>query len=305
MHMPAKPRQKEKMTVPMQLSIARTVIMSYYSGSLVPRANPVIKGIIMKVRLLPALFAVAIFLIMPPSSYSDSRSDKKPVQYRLRQILLEPEPSPQHDGEVLTRAVDCLNKARSGEDFTMLARRYSQEPGAGRTGGDLGFFTRGQMVKPFSEVVFSMKPGEIRGPVKTRFGYHIIKLLEIRGKKRHAQHILFALIPNHADSIFTLNMLRNIRRQAENGTSFDELCSRYNTLEELKKSDGYMVWQRPEEMLEEFQKIVSGMKTGEISQPFISILGFHLVLVDSINCNPACILQGFPDKVEKKMKEIK
>ena len=259
----------------------------------------------MKFSLYAALFLTASMLLTPSPSRCDSKSDKKPVQYRLRQILLEPAPSPRHDGEVLTRAVECLNKARNGEDFSSLARKLSQEPGAERSGGDLGFFTSGQMVKPFSDAVFSMKAGEIRGPVKTQFGYHIIKLLEIRGQKRHAQHILFALTPDHSDSMATLKTLQEIRRQIDDGASFEEMCGRYNTLDELRSSEGYMVWQRPEEMLDEFRKAVTGLKPGEITQPFVSIIGFHLVLVDSINYNPSRPLQGFPAEIERKLKEQK
>ncbi len=236
------------------------------------------------------------------SGYGGSRSDRKPVQYRLRQILLEPVPSARHDGEVLNRAVELLNRARTGEDFTVLARKYSQEPGADRTGGDLGFFTADQMVKPFSEAVFSMNPGEIRGPVKTQFGYHIIKLIEVRARKRHAQHILLTLIPDRADSAETMRTLRAIRRQIEQGASFDEMCDRHNRLEDLRRTKGYMVWQRQEEMLDEFRTAVSGLKPGEVSQPFTSILGFHIVLVDSINSNPDVLLQGFPSHIEQRLR---
>jgi peptidyl-prolyl cis-trans isomerase SurA len=256
----------------------------------------------MKFRLYAALFLAASMLLTPSPSRCDSKSDKKPVQYRLRQILIEPVPSPRHEGAVLNRAVECLNKARSGEDFSALARRLSQEPGADRSGGDLGFFTAAQMVKPFSDAVFSMKPGEIRGPVKTQFGYHIIKLLDIRGQKRHAQHILFTLTPDRSDSLAAYKTLQEIRRQLDDGASFDEMCTRYNTLDELRSTEGYMVWQRPEEMLDEFRKEIKGLRPGEVTQPFVSIIGYHLVLVDSINYNPNRILQGFPAEIERKLK---
>ncbi|MFA6472167.1 MAG: peptidylprolyl isomerase [Candidatus Latescibacterota bacterium] len=257
-----------------------------------------------------ALFFITVIFTMisiVPSSNAlfDSKNKKVPVQYRLRQILMEPTVSPESENKVLKKVYECLRKARAGEDFTILARKYSQEPGAQRSGGDLGYFSRGQMVKAFSNAVFSMKPGEIRGPVKTEFGFHIIKLLEIHGQKRHAQHILFALTPDHNDSSTVLETLTTIHELIEDGTSFDEIFDRFNTYDDLRATSGYMVWQKPEEMLPEFALAVRDLKAGEISAPFISILGFHLVMVDSINYDYKHILHGFPAAIEKKMKEIK
>jgi peptidyl-prolyl cis-trans isomerase D len=82
------------------------------------------------------------------------------------------------DAEALKKAQAVLARARKGEDFAALARQTSDDPGSKDKGGDLGTFARGQMVKPFEDAAFSMAPGEIRGPVKSDFGYHVIKLLE-------------------------------------------------------------------------------------------------------------------------------
>jgi peptidyl-prolyl cis-trans isomerase SurA len=66
----------------------------------------------------------------------------------------------------------------NGADFDSLARKYSDDPGSGAKGGDLGFFERRMMVKPFDEAVFALKIGELSEIIKTRFGYHIIQLTE-------------------------------------------------------------------------------------------------------------------------------
>ena len=70
-----------------------------------------------------------------------------------------------------------MEKIKNGEDFSKLAAEYSTD-GSRRRGGDLGFFGRGIMVKQFEQAAFSLNKGEISGPVKTQFGYHIIKRLE-------------------------------------------------------------------------------------------------------------------------------
>ena len=72
---------------------------------------------------------------------------------------------------------------KPGADFAALAKQYSQDAGSAAQGGDLGFAEKSFFVGPFADATFSMKPGEIRGPVKTQFGYHIIKLEEIASGK--------------------------------------------------------------------------------------------------------------------------
>jgi peptidyl-prolyl cis-trans isomerase C len=76
------------------------------------------------------------------------------------------------------KATDVLKQVKSGKDFSELAKNYSQDPGSAAAGGDLGFFARGQMVGPFEQAAFSLKPGEISDVVETPFGYHIIKVAD-------------------------------------------------------------------------------------------------------------------------------
>lgn len=75
-----------------------------------------------------------------------------------------------------SEALQVLERIKKGESFADLARELSIDRGSGKRGGDLGLFGRGQMVKPFEEAAFKLKKGELTNePVRTQFGYHIIK----------------------------------------------------------------------------------------------------------------------------------
>ena len=76
--------------------------------------------------------------------------------------------------EKQSQAIKVQEELKAGASFSELARRYSTCP-SGKRGGDLGQFGRGQMVKEFEVVAFALKPGQVSEPVKTKFGYHIIK----------------------------------------------------------------------------------------------------------------------------------
>ena len=79
----------------------------------------------------------------------------------------------------LDEANSVLTELKSGKKFEELAQKYSSCP-SGKNGGDLGFFGKGQMVKEFEDASFSLNVGQVSGPIKTQFGYHLIK---VTGKK--------------------------------------------------------------------------------------------------------------------------
>jgi peptidyl-prolyl cis-trans isomerase D len=105
----------------------------------------------------------------------------EPREVRARHILFKVSEaaSEPKEKEVRNVAKDVLSEARQGKDFAALARKYSQGP-TKSNGGDLGYFKPGQMDKAFEKVAFALKKGEISDLVRTRFGYHIIKVEDIK-----------------------------------------------------------------------------------------------------------------------------
>jgi len=89
---------------------------------------------------------------------------------------------PKADAAAKAKAEDILKQLKAGASFSKLAAKYSDDPGSAKQGGDLGWITRGMMVKPFEDALFGIKKvGDIVGPIRSKYGYHIIKLDGIRG----------------------------------------------------------------------------------------------------------------------------
>ena len=135
--------------------------------------------------------------------YKAHQDDFKQNEKRvLDYVLLEIKPS-KADSLLIQRQVeDLLADARSGKDFAQLAEIYSADPGSAEKGGDLGYFKRGAMVKPFADAAFSAKRGEIVGPVQTQYGIHIIKVEDKRRQNGEdevkARHILLKIEPSNS-----------------------------------------------------------------------------------------------------------
>ncbi len=114
-------------------------------------------------------------------TFYDQHKDKyvEEEQMRARHILIKvpQEVNPADEAKLKSKADDALKRAKTGEDFSALAKELSDD-GSKENGGDLGFFPRGRMVPAFEEAVFALPPGQISDIVRTQFGYHIIKAEE-------------------------------------------------------------------------------------------------------------------------------
>lgn len=107
-------------------------------------------------------------------------SYRVPEMVRARHILFRvpANADEKEKQEVREKSETVLERIRSGEDFEKLASEFSDDTGSKAQGGDIGFFPKGKMVKQFEDAAFSMKAGEVSGPVETRFGLHIIRVEE-------------------------------------------------------------------------------------------------------------------------------
>ncbi|MFC1877106.1 peptidylprolyl isomerase [Thermodesulfobacteriota bacterium] len=111
---------------------------------------------------------------------------KKPEEVRASHILIQVAPDAGDEEKLAARKKieDIKKKIEAGEDFANLARRYSEGP-SNVNGGDLGYFDRKKMVKPFSDAAFDLKPGQVSNIVETRFGFHLIKVYDKKAKSTY------------------------------------------------------------------------------------------------------------------------
>ena len=109
--------------------------------------------------------------------------EEKAVHARHILFRVNPDASAEEVEAVKNKAQEILKLARAGQDFATLAKNYSEDPGSAKNGGDLGYFTQSQMIKEFADAAFAIKPGEISDLVRTAFGFHIIKVEDVRPEK--------------------------------------------------------------------------------------------------------------------------
>jgi peptidyl-prolyl cis-trans isomerase D len=154
----------------------------------------------------------------------------EPERRRAQHILINDE---KDDAAALKLAQQVLAEAKSGKDFGALAKQYSKDPGSADKGGELDWTAREDLEKPFADALFGMKPGEIAGPVKTRFGYHIIKLEEIQaGKAKTLEEVRPELEAdlkrNRAGDRFGEIQEQLQSKLQDPGTTLEALAKQYN-----------------------------------------------------------------------------
>lgn len=140
---------------------------------------------------------------------------QQPERVKASHILIKvDEGAPEEmKAEARKKIQDIQKKVQKGEDFAALAKTYSEGPSAPK-GGDLDYFGRGQMVKPFEDVAFSLKPNETSDIVETKFGYHLIKVVDKQPAKKMAYADVKGKINKH---------LKDQRLRTERQLYFDQL----------------------------------------------------------------------------------
>jgi peptidyl-prolyl cis-trans isomerase SurA len=202
----------------------------------------------------------------------------------ISHILKQVKPGGSSAEAAQAKIVDIKLKLEDGADFGELAKEYSEDPATAPRGGDLGFIKRGDLVKEFEEVAFSLEPNQVSDIVQTQFGYHIIKLIEKRGEKIHSAHILIQLKPTDEDDIRVANELEEARQKILEGESFEKMALDLSDDENVVNDKGHLgTWEVDKLAIPEFKGVLEKLDVGEISSPFKTSYGYHIVRLNMHN----------------------
>jgi peptidyl-prolyl cis-trans isomerase SurA len=178
----------------------------------------------------------------------------------------------------LAKIIEIKEKIDAGEDFGELAKTYSEDPATSVRDGDLGFIKRGDLVTEFEAVAFNLQPGEISEIVETQFGFHVIKMIEKRGEKIHTAHILIQLRPTEADESRVIEELKALKQRALDGENFEVLAMANSDDENVENDKGHLgTWEVDKLAIPEFKNVVAKMEVSDISEPFKTDYGYHIV----------------------------
>jgi peptidyl-prolyl cis-trans isomerase SurA len=140
------------------------------------------------------------------------------AEVTVGQIVKKPEVNEQTKQKIYDQLLGFKEDILAGRaDFADLAKRYSEDPGSGSLGGDLGFFGRGQLAPEYEATALALRQGEISDPVETQFGFHMIQLLEVRGATYNTRHILMVPKATEEDIQRTERFLDSLRTEIMEG----------------------------------------------------------------------------------------
>jgi peptidyl-prolyl cis-trans isomerase SurA len=210
---------------------------------------------------------------------SQAANDEFNVSHIL--LSLPQAATPQQLEDITKKADEIAARAAKGEDFGQLAIANSNSQTA-LDGGQLGWRKGTQLPQFILDLVTKMKPGEVSAPVRTPSGFHIVKLNERRSGQAqvivnqiHVRHIL--LKPNELDDATVREKLTKLRQRILNGESFAGIASATSEDPGSAPDGGDLGWTGPGTFVPEFDKAIADLKVNEISQPFKTRYGWHIV----------------------------
>ncbi len=211
-------------------------------------------------------------------------------------ISVEENASPEDTLAAYNKIKDIRERVEKGEDFGSLAQQFSQDPSAKENKGNLGYFSAFRMIYPFESAAYKTPIGKVSNPVRTRFGYHIIKVDDVRDNRGEVlvAHIMVLNPEKPEDAPTAKTKIDDIYKKLNQGESFESLAKQFSEDKSSSSKGGELNrFGSGQLSSEEFENVAFGLKTkGQISEPFQSKFGWHIVK----------LLEKFPLKTLEEMK---
>ena len=215
---------------------------------------------------------------------SSVQQDKSGTEFHLFHILIAtPEDaSPDDIQHAQQKAEKIYQKLLQGADFNQLAIRESDGSNA-LNGGDLGTRKANELPELFLQAIEGLQQGEVSNPVRSASGFHILKLVSSSSNvemvtQTHARHILIKTSADTSDEE-AKNKLLDIKKRIENGEDFADLANEYSEDPGSKIKGGDLGWANPGAFVPAFESVMASLANGEISEPFKSQFGWHIMQV--------------------------
>jgi peptidyl-prolyl cis-trans isomerase SurA len=183
--------------------------------------------------------------------------------------------------KIYNQMLDIRKKALGGEDFSKLAKQFSQDPSAKENSGDLGYFSAFRMVYPFESAAFKTKKGDISMPVRTRYGYHILKVLDIRDNRGeiNVAHIMIAKQTEPKLQEKAKSTIDDIYKKLQQGEKFETLAQQFSEDKSSAEKGGVLNrFASGQLSSDQFEDIAFSLsKENPLSAPFQTEFGWHIV----------------------------
>jgi peptidyl-prolyl cis-trans isomerase SurA len=239
---------------------------------------------------------------------NSSQLQKLPATVTLRQIVVAPKPTPHQDSVAFAKAESLYVEISKGGDFEQIAKRESMDPSTKELGGDLGWRRRGDFVPEFDRVYFALRPGVVSPPIKTVFGYHLIRVDRVQPAEVKGRHILIRPAIDSSDIAAARAEAADVAKQWRAGVPFDTLrVKHHDPSEESSIPQPFPQAQLPQE----YQTAIAGHKANDILDPFViqdktrGTPKFFVVQITSIAGEHEPTVADWRDKIRDQLAEEK
>lgn len=196
-------------------------------------------------------------------------------------VLVDEGASAEDTLKAYNKIIDIKRRLDAGEDFVKVAQQFSEDPSVKENNGDLGYFSAFRMVYPFENAAYKTNVGQASKPFRTRFGYHIVKVVDKRVNRGEVSvaHIMILKQGEAAQQEKALATINDIYKKNQQGESFESLAQQFSEDKSSAPKGG--VLQRfgsGQLSSEEFENVAFDLKTpNQISAPFESQFGWHII----------------------------